>query len=69
MKKYPWDFDKEIDFSQEWPQITKQYHERLFGVVDKFIDHYFMAKLVTCACYTGWIVAAILGYCLVVVTK
>lgn len=69
MNKYPWDFDKEVDFSKGWPEITKQYQERLFLVVDKFIDHYFMAKFVKAACFAGWAIAAILLYCLVVVTK
>ena len=69
MKKYPWDHKEEIDFSKPFYDIASQYRERLFNVTDKFIDHYFKAKVIEIACYAGWIVAAILGYCLLVVTK
>jgi hypothetical protein len=69
MKKYPWEFDKEIDWSAEPIDIVKQYQDMYFIVVDRFIDRYFISKVVKAACYTGWIIAAILGYCLVAVSK
>ena len=66
MGKYPWDHDEEIDFSKPWNDIADQYMERSFNVTDKFIDYYFKSEMIKMAGYTGWALAAILLFVLVV---
>lgn len=66
MIKYPWDHEKEIDYDQPWSDIADQYMERSFSVTNKFIDYYFKAEMIKVAGYTGWAVAAILLFVLLV---
>jgi hypothetical protein len=37
MKKYPWDDEVEIDWSQDWQGIVSQYQDRYFYAKDKLI--------------------------------
>lgn len=69
MKKYPWEYKEEIDFKKSWPDIASQYMERSHDITKKFIDFYFRVEVMKIACYAGWYMSAILGFCLLVVTK
>jgi hypothetical protein len=69
MSKYPWDQDKEIDWSADPVQIAKQYAHRYHDSTDKLIDYYFAAKALKMLCIAGWSIAAILFFCLVVVSQ
>lgn len=68
MKKYPWDDEVEMDWSQDWQGILSQYQDRYFNAKDKLIGEYFRAERFKICCITGWSFAAILFYCLVAVS-
>jgi hypothetical protein len=68
MKKYPWEREEKINWQAGWDKIAIQYQGRYFKMVDLFIDNYFACKLWKAGCITGWSIAAILAYCLFVVT-
>jgi len=66
--KYPWDDDKQIDWSKSWQEITVDYQDKYFKANKSLIDYYFTSKLWKMGCIAGWVIALTFAYCLFVVT-
>lgn len=66
--KYPWEDYPRIDWTKSMSEIADQYQAKYFKAVEDLIDHYFISRLWKMGCIAGWIIAAILAYCLFEVT-
>ena len=42
--KYPWDDDKQIDWSMPWSDIAQAYADKFFDAQENLIEYYFKAK-------------------------
>jgi hypothetical protein len=62
--KYPWDENKEIDFSKSIGEIANQYQDRCHKTRLLLIDYYFISKLWKAGCIASWIISLNFAYCL-----
>lgn len=69
MKKYPWSDNKEIDWEADPLSIANQYADRYYDATYKLIHHYFRAESLKVLCIAGWVLSAILFFCLAVVSQ
>lgn len=68
MMKYPWDDQKPIDWSKPWQDIAVAYQDKFFEAQNHLIDYYFARDKWRAFGILGWVIAALLAYCLFAVT-